>query len=341
MGSLNTPSAAYARFSPRFHWESEEELFVGGQFWNGRAENLAEQAKGPPLNPVEMALPSEWAVVTRLKENPAYVRAFRELYGIDLSGIPANEAASADLVPPSGVAEAYDRMAHAIAEFEKTKIFSPFTAKYDFVMAGMTNFTEQERRGLELFNSEKSQCSACHPTEPLKAPGGRHLPPVFTDFTFDNLGVPRNTRIPGNPEPDLGLGGRADIKAIDPQGEQIGKHKVMGLRNIAITAPYMHNGVLSTLKEVVHFYNTRDVKPRVCTDDRDPGFGKDCWPDAEVPRNVNNEELGDLRLTQAQEDDLVAFMETLTDAYPDWGGDPRVPPGTPSPYRDVTLPAAP
>ena len=86
-GTLNAPSAAYARFSPHFHWDGEEGLYVGGQFWNGRAATLAEQAMGPPLNPLEMAMPSQWAVVSRLKENPVYVQQFRELYDIDLDAI--------------------------------------------------------------------------------------------------------------------------------------------------------------------------------------------------------------------------------------------------------------
>ena len=169
-GALNTPSVGYARFSPHFHWDGEEGLYIGGQFWNGRAATLAEQAMGPPLNPLEMAMPSQWAVVSRLKESPVYVRQFRELYGIDLGAIPSNDSATADLIPAPGVQEAYERMARAIAEFEKSRVFNRFTSKYDYVMVGMTEFTELERTGLELFNNDKSQCSACHTSEPVKAP---------------------------------------------------------------------------------------------------------------------------------------------------------------------------
>ena len=340
-GALNTPSAGYARFSPHFHWDGEEGLYIGGQFWNGRAASLAEQAMGPPLNPLEMAMPSQWAVVSRLKENPAYVQQFRELYAIDLDAIPANASATPDLLPAPGVQEAYERMARAIAAFENSRVFNRFTAKYDFVMAGLTEFTEQERTGLELFNNDKSQCSACHPSDPIKAPGGGFLPPLFTDFSYDNLGVPRNVNIPGNPEPDPGLGGRSDIAANDPNAEELGKHKVMGLRNIALTAPYMHNGALATLKDVVHFYNTRDSKHRVCRDINDPGFGSECWAPPEISRNVNDEELGDLGMSEQDELALVAFMRTLTDGYPDWGQDPKVPPGTASPFANVAFPPAP
>ncbi len=340
-GALNTPSAGYAMFSPPFHWDADEGLYIGGQFWNGRANSLADQAKGPPLNPVEMAMPSEWAVVTRLRENPVYVERFRAIYAIDLDRIPGKEAAPAGDSAPEGVHAGFQAMAEAIAAFEKSRVFNRFTSKYDFVMAGLAELTEQERIGLELFNSEKSQCAECHVTTPSPVPGGQVLPPLFTDFSFDNLGLPRNVNIPGNPAPDLGLGGRADIAARDPQGAELGKQKVMGLRNIDLTPPYMHNGALRTLKQVVHFYNTRDTKPRVCADLNDPGFGRDCWPEPEVSQNVNTDELGDLGLSEEDELALVAFMQTLTDGYPDWGGDPRVPPGTPSPYAEVPLPPAP
>ena len=340
-GRLNAPSVSYARFSPHFHWDGGEGLYVGGQFWNGRAATLAEQAGGPPLNPAEMAMPSRWAVVSRLKQNPVYVAQFRALYDIDLDRIPADDTAGSDVLPPPGVHEGYAAMTRSIAAFEKSRLFSPFTSKYDYVMVGKTDFTELEREGLELFNSDTSQCSACHPTEPIKTPDGGFLPPVFTDFTYDNLGIPRNVNIPGDPPPDPGLGGRPDIVANDPQGEQRGKHKVMGLRNIAVTAPYMHNGALATLEQVVHFYNTRDAKARVCDDNKAPGFGVDCWPAAEIADNINSDELGDLGMTDEQERALVAFMRTLTDGYPEWGDDPRVPPGTPSPFADVALPPAP
>ncbi|MGB5567922.1 MAG: cytochrome c peroxidase [Sedimenticolaceae bacterium] len=341
IGKLNTPSAAYARFSPHFHWDAGEGLFIGGQFWNGRAATLAEQAMGPPLNPLEMAMPSRWAVVTRLKENPVYVQQFRELYRIDLDAIEGREEATDEQLPPPGVQEAYEHMARAIGEFEKSRLFSPFTSKFDFVVAGITEFTEQESLGMELFNDDRSKCSACHPTEPGKAPGGGILPTLFTDFSYDNLGMPRNVNIAGNPEPDPGLGGRPEIAKLDPKGEELGKHKVMGLRNIALTAPYMHNGVLATLKDVVHFYNTRDDKPRVCTDTNDPGFGRECWPAPEIAQNMNTEELGKLGLSEEEELALVAFMQTLSDGYPESGDDPKVPPGTPSPFAGIALPPAP
>jgi cytochrome c peroxidase len=340
-GTLNAPTISYARFSPAFHWDAEEGLYIGGQFWNGRAANLVEQAKGPFLNPREMAMPSAWAVVSRLKENPAYRKAFRELYDIELDDIPSRELAPADQRPAAGVQESYERMAQAIAAFEKSRLFSPFSSKFDFVLAGRTRFSAEEQAGLELFKSDKAQCAACHPVEPGVAPGGGVLPPLFTDFSYDNLGVPRNVNIPGNPAPDAGLGGRPEIAAVDAGREEVGKHKVMTVRNVALTPPYMHNGALQTLEQVVHFYNTRDTKQRTCADLNDPGFGEQCWAAAEITANVNKDELGDLGLTAREEAQLVAFMETLTDGYPEWGGDPNVPPGTPSPFAEMPLPPAP
>ncbi len=340
-GTLNTPSAGYAAFSPFFHWDGNEGLYVGGQFWNGRANSLSDQASRPPLNPVEMAMPSKWAVVTRLMENPVYVRRFKDIYDIDRDLISGYELAPDGLTTPQGVLAAYDAMADAIGQFEKSRKFNRFDSKFDFVLAGMTQFTDQEARGFALFVGDRARCSACHVTDMTVAPDGSPFPLLLTDFTYDNLGVPRNRNITGDPEPNPGLGGRPDIAARDPDGNEIGKQKVMSLRNIALTPPYMHNGAFRTLEQVVHFYNTRDVMPRICTDINDPGYGEDCWPEPEFPAAMNVSELGNLGLTADEEADLVAFMKTLTDNFPQWGNDPRVPAGTPSPYADAPFPPIP
>jgi len=338
-GTLNAPSVGYAAFSPFFHWDAAEGLYVGGQFWNGRAATLQEQAAAPFLNTVEMAMPSKWAVVTRLKEDPRYRVLFKNIYEIDLEHIAEHENASATQTPPPAVFAAYDAMTKAIAAFEKTRAFNRFTSKFDYFLAGQVELSVKEQRGFELFNG-KAKCAACHITEPGIAPDGSVQPPLFTDFTYDNIGLPRNVNIPGNPEPSLGLGGRSDIAARDSAGGDIGKHKVMSLRNIAITAPYGHNGVFKTLEQITHFYNTRDTLGFVA-DNKDPGFGVSGWPDPEVTQNVNRDELGNLGLTATEESELVAFMGTLTDGYPDWGRDRNVPPGTPSPFIQMPLPPFP
>jgi cytochrome c peroxidase len=210
-------------------------------------------------------------------------------------------------------------MADAIAAFERTATFARFTSKYDSVLAGKAQLTDQERRGRDVYeNPEKGNCAACHPDRPAED----GTPPLFTDFTYDNLGVPRNPENPiySMPEPfnpkgpnfvDLGLGAAIGDPAED------GKFKVPNLRNLSRTGPYMHNGYFKTLRGVVDFYNTRDVKPR-CANPFTPeaeALGLGCWPAPEVAANVNRDELGALGLSEAEVDDLVAFLQTLTDGY--------------------------
>lgn len=332
-GGLNAPSSGYAAFSPPFHLVNKTGEYVGGQFWNGRARDLVAQAKGPLLNPAEMAMPSAWAVINRLQENPRYVGAFKKLYALDISTIPAFDANAQE---PVEVANIYDRLAHAISEFERSQLFNKFTSKFDYALAGKTSLNALEAQGRALFDG-KAKCSTCHTSKLKINTNGEKLPPLFTDFSYTNVGTPRNTLIPNNPAPNLGLGGRADISANDPDGMEIGKHKVMTLRNIAVTAPYGHNGVFKTLEQVVHFRNTRDTLGNV-PDNQDAGFGVTGWPVPEVANNLNITELGNLGLTVTEEKALVAFLKTLTDDYPIWGNDPLVPVGTPSPFAPVPLP---
>ncbi|HEY5718290.1 MAG TPA: hypothetical protein VIS52_07310 [Motiliproteus sp.] len=191
----------------------------------------------------------------------------------------------------------------ALAAFERSPALNNFSAKYDAYLADFTPLSPLEQRGLELFNDEQgANCAAFHPSQPKAG-----KPPLFTDFSYDNLGPPVLTGHPyytqaaHNPaganwrDHDLGLSPFADSDA------ETGKFKVPTLRNIALTAPYMHNGVFETLEEVVACYNRRDVSDR--------------WGAAEVSSDVNGDELGDLKLTSADEDALVAFLKTLSDGY--------------------------
>ncbi|MBQ0721097.1 MAG: methylamine utilization protein MauG [Gammaproteobacteria bacterium] len=337
LGKLNPPSIGYAAFSPEFHWDGE--LFIGGHFWNGRAANLMEQAKEPLLNPLEMAMPDAWAVVARLKNNKKYVLLFRYLYGIKLKQIKRGDGE---------VEDAFNAMAHAIASFERTALFNRFDSKFDYEAAGITTYSAAEQRGADLFD-DAAQCSLCHSTEGID---GDNSPALLTDFSYDNLGVPPNPQIPGNPAFDPGLQGNPNLEALrgepSSSGEVEGRHKVMSLRNIALTPPYMHNGVFKTLEEVVHFYNTRDVLPQ-CSEPVDathPGFGQTCWPRGEFHSTRNTEELGDLGLTQEDEADLVAYLKTFSDNYPLWGNsyglkDPHVPKRSPSPFAGFPVPQLP
>lgn len=268
-------------------------------------------------------MPNEAAVVDRLTHDLRYRDLFKDIYGLSLTA--ANSKAS-----PKKVGEIFNAVAKAIAAYEQSPVFNKFNSKFDYVLAGKTRFTDLEAKGFELFNrQDKGNCAACHTSAPTETADGQIEPPMFTDFSYDNIGLPRNPRIPGNPEANLGLGGRADL-TTDPAAE-IGKHKVMSLRNIAITPPYGHNGSMATLEQIVHFYNTRDVLGHVM-DINSPGFAKTGWPEPEIAENLNQDELGNLGLSAEEEKAIVAFLKTLTDDYPRWGHDPRVRPGTLSPF---------
>jgi cytochrome c peroxidase len=281
-GGRNAPTSAYALFSPPFAFDPVLGLYVGGQFWDGRARTLKDQAMGPFLNPVEMAMPSKSAVIAAMidpvnRNAEDYKKLFNKVYKLDLTLLNLADSIAVDT--------AYALVAQAIGEFEKTLVFQAFSSKFDEVMAGTATFTPAEANGMALFNG-RAMCNLCH------------VAPLFTDFTYDNLGIPHNPQMPSGQDLGLGSGDNPLVMPVDlPAAE--GKFKVSTLRNIEMTAPYGHNGYFSTLEEIVHFYNTRDVDP--------------MWPEPEVPQNVNVVELGNLGLTLAEEADLVAFLKTLTD----------------------------
>jgi cytochrome c peroxidase len=314
-GNRKPPSAAYATLSPVFHYDEVEGIFVGGNFWDGRAtgEQLgnpaADQALGPFLNPVEQNNPSKQAVLEQVARSQ-YAWLWEAVWGEPIS-----------YETEENIEKNYGRIGLAIAAYEGSSEVNPFSSKYDYYLAGKAELTKEELRGLDLFNN-KAMCSACHPSEP----GLAGEPPLFTDFTYDNLGTPKNPENPFydmdrvylddgspiNPEGadwiDPGLGGFLETRPewATLAGENMGKHKVPTLRNVdkrpgkGFTKAYLHNGVFRSLKIVVHFYNTRDVKD---------------WPPPEVPANVNTDELGDLGLTSEEENAIVAFMTTLSDGY--------------------------
>ena len=301
-GNRNSPTAMYSAFSPVFHYDVAEELYLGGQFLDGRAATLEEQAKGPFLNPVEMANPDKESVINIIR-NASYAGLFRDVYGQD----------SLD-----NTEQAYEQMAAAIASFERTRSFNRFTSKFDAWQAGKTKLSAAEKRGFALFNDpNKGNCAACHSSS-AAADG---TPALFTDFSYDNLGVPKNPDNPFYSMPaqfnpngwnfvDKGLGGSLGIASEN------GKFKVPTLRNVAITAPYMHNGYFNSLRAVVEFYNNRDVK-RECKNPLPEwkALKRDCWPAPEVAENVNKDELGNLGMNAQEIDDIVAFLQTLTDGW--------------------------
>lgn len=306
-GNRKPPAAAYAGSSPTLHYNEEEEVWVGGMFWDGRAtgdvlgDPLAEQAQGPFLNPLEQALPDAQALCLKVKES-SYAALFEKAWG----------AGSLDC--ETDVAGTYERIGRAIAAYERSGEVNPFSSKYDYFLAGEATLTEQEAAGLALFVG-KGKCSECHLIEP--GPNGE--PPLFTDFTYDNLGLPRNPDNPfytmpadWNPDGadwvDSGLGGYLESAGYPPDvyEREMGKHKVPTLRNVGLmpfasmVKAYGHNGYFKSLEDVVHFYNTRDMGE---------------WPEPEFALTVNREELGHLGLTQDEEAALVAFLMTLSDGY--------------------------
>jgi len=238
-GNRNDMPSSYSAFIPPLHKDEEENIWVGGLFWDGRANTLKEQAQGPPLNPLEMANPDTITIADKLKRL-SYVGLFMDIYGPDALRDPIT---------------AFDNMADAIEAYEKTPEVNPFSSKYDHWLRGEVELNDQELRGLKLFEAEdKGNCAACHPNKSLDDT----TPPLFTDFTYDNLGTPKNPENPYyslpseiNPDGydyvDLGLG----ITVNDP-GEN-GKFRVPTLRNVAITSPYMHNGVFKNLFTVLAF----------------------------------------------------------------------------------------
>jgi cytochrome c peroxidase len=326
-GNRKPPTAAYAGASPVLHID-EDGNFVGGMFWDGRASGekmadpLAEQAMGPFLNPLEQNIADGKSVVLKVRES-YYADLFEKVWG------------EGSLDPAGDAGLAFERIARSIAAYERSSEVNPFSSKFDefwrkakaagLDVAAIDESSEKkfaglgldpvELRGLVLFNG-KAKCSACHV---FTSENGK--PPVFTDFTYDNLGVPRNPDNPfykmpeeWNPDGedwvDEGLGGflKGSEKYAEHAADNIGKHKVPTLRNVALSPrsgfvkAYMHNGAFKDLLEIVQFYSTRDSNP-----------GK--WPPPEVKANLNLDEMGDLKLTPEEEAAVVAFMKTLSDKF--------------------------
>ena len=216
----------------------------------------------------------------------------------------------------------------AIAAFENSDKVNQFSSKFDYYLKGKTNLTDEEKRGFELFNG-KAKCALCH-LSTIETDGSF---PLFTDFRFENLGIPANPQNPWyamdttlNPDGanwiDPGL--KDFIKNL-PQyamfaDENYGKHQVPTLRNVdkrpseEFVKAFGHNGYFKSLEDIVHFYNTRDILPLAETVS-DPQLGVNSWPKPEVSENINKIETGSLGLSAEDESAIVAFLKTLTDGY--------------------------
>jgi cytochrome c peroxidase len=292
LGDRNAPTISYAASISSFS-RNEANDYVGGLFWDGRAATLEEQAGGPPLNPLEMAMPDKAAVVVRLQENANYQHVFKSLFGADIF---------------QRVDEAYAAMLQSLAALERTAFFSPYDSKYDRYLRGDYKPTEQEQLGMTLFFSNQfANCNKCHQLQSLPEKPQE----VFSNFTYQNIGVPVNAALrsangKGSEFIDHGL-----LEHVANDATQDGKFRVPTLRNVAITAPYMHNGVFQELRTVLQFYNKYLLKGSKAK--LNPETGAE-WGPPEVAVNIAHDKLESGRSLDARSiDALVAFMQMLTD----------------------------
>ena len=305
-GFRKAPSLRYLNLAPAFFFDAEGTP-TGGLTRDGKVDSLRAQAITPFLSAHEMANVDAAGVVARLRV-ASYAAEFRRVFG--------------DAIFDDADA-AFDRARVALQVYQLgDPDFHRYDSKYDLFLAGRISLTSRELQGLALFNSPaKGNCAACHPS----ARGADGAPPLFTDFSYDNLGVPRNPAIAANADPayfDLGLCGpfRTDLAA---RGDLCGAFKVPTLRNVAVTAPYFHNERFKTLKEAIGFYVRRDTHPEEwyprATDGSVRKF--DDLPPA-YQRNVNTSEAPYNRrpgqapaLTPDEIDLVIEFLGTLTDGY--------------------------
>jgi len=303
-GHRAAPSIDYASLGGPFRFDADGRP-VGGLFWDGRAATLQAQAGDPLLSPQEMANNSRAEVITRLAR-AAYADEFKALFGADIFG-------RSD--------EAFDRATLALQQFQLGSGFRPFSSKYDAVLRGSATLSAEEQRGLALFNDvAKGNCAACHPA----TRGADGSPPLFTNHGYDNLGVPRNGMIIRNEDGlyfDLGLCDRADLRQ---RPDLCGFFKVPTLRNVARRGSYFHNGRFGSLREVLSFYATRDTQPErwypveaggqvLKFDDLPPQHrGK---VNTRVPPYAGRQPGDAPALSEAEIDDLLAFLLTLNDGF--------------------------
>lgn len=304
LGDRNAPSAAYAFLSPEFHVGTRERhnkqnnhrLYMGplgGQFWDGRVAGLEGQAGGPPLNPLEMGMPDPAAVAERLGEDEEHRRALFEFFG--------QEALD-------DVDVAYAGMTEAIAAYERTEVFAPFDSRYDRSLRGEVALTFKELTGKAIFFSQFGNCAVCHQ---LYSEGDpiNETRETFTGYEFHNIGVPANDAVRqqnGVTAVDEGLLGNENVDDAMARGA----FKTPTLRNVAVTGPYMHNGVFAELRTVVEFYDhftNADDRPN------NPETGE-AWRAPEIPQTVRTEllEVGD-PMTDNDVEGLVCFLRALTD----------------------------
>ncbi len=279
-GHRNAPAISYMSYAPNRRNEIVRGVLetVGGFFWDGKAEFLNQQALFPLTNSSEMNNPNFGVIAEKIKKAP-YYRDLQKLFG---------KAALAD----SQTIVLYTVL--CLQSFQQSVQVNPFSSKFDYYLQGKVKLSEQELRGMKLFNdTTKAKCSICHLSTPTSYASTNKV--LFTDFSYDNIGLPKHPALKNLPI-DSGIGKFEIHNKMD-----IGRFKTPTLRNVAITAPYMHSGIFHTLEEVLEFYNERDNNPK--------------FAPPEVPNTMNKEFMGNLGLTKQEIDDIIVFLKTLTDGY--------------------------
>jgi cytochrome c peroxidase len=386
-------------YSPRFpvlNLNVPQNLFVGGNFWDGRSTGYllqsadAEQAQHPPVDTQEMGFPDTACIAFRISQ--AVYRPFFELVwgagSLDINFPPDTETICST---PGGAAtlgqstggnptpinlspldrtkanNVYDHWGQSISFLESSDDISPFTSKIDQALAGLTTLSPDELAGRDLFRG-RGNCNSCHldGQSTLLTAGetdtgvfATNARPLFTCFGYSNLGLPLNPRdaifYQTTPDPfgftpnpfgfafrDLGLGNflrsgpgsapnpNAAWTAVAPRMD--GRQQVSTVRNVAMAPPqcptteapgpyfqkeFFHNGYAKSLKQLVHFYNTRDLFGFKVTSGNCPtGTTEkvDCWPMPEVPNNVDMT-VGNLGLSDQEENLIVIVMQALNDGF--------------------------
>ncbi len=312
LGLRNSMTNSYQGFIPAFGFQTEdgETEAIGGHFWDGRVDTLAQQALGPFLNPLEMNNPSRRAVVDKIAAS-RYAPLFRQQFGATIF---------------NDTDAAYTQIGVAIEAFERAAL-QPFSSKFDAMVRGQATFTPAEARGMALFmDPARANCAGCHVMDPTT---GRPEDSLFTEFTYYANGVPRNTAIPRNADPaffDLGLCGpertTLTLPASVVPGTTVahfcGKFKMPTLRNVAERPAFMHNGFFTNLNEVVRFYSTRNTNPQ-------RWYGPSGVPNdlpAQYRGNIesvkapfNRAPTAGPLLTDPEVNDIVAFLRTLSDGF--------------------------
>jgi cytochrome c peroxidase len=364
-GNRKPPASAYAGDSPELYFDTEQGGWFGGMFWDGRAtgsvlhDPLAEQAQGPFLNPLEQALPQAQVLCVKVKKSE-YAGLFEDVWG----------AGSLDCA--RDVVGVYEKIGRSVAAYERSSEVNPFSSKFDLFWenalaagkdvtrikcssggmggggmgcpgGGMDpdrwtafrnlGLSDTELQGLAVFNDpNRADCASCHTLEP--GPGGY---PLFTDFGYDNIGVPKNPENPFYSMPaawnpngaswvDVGLGGYLKSAGYGPDvyEPQMGKFKVPTLRNVDLrpspgfVKAYGHNGYFKSLEEIVLFYHWRGMMDNGGCMGGGMGMGgmgcdgmESMFPPPEVDQNRAS--LG--MFPRPQVDTIVAFLRTLSDGY--------------------------